>query len=80
MGRKSPVDVLSASVPPFSASEKSISVNVRKIDNGYIKRTCKSSENSYECCEEFSAQEPELDAQPRATPATSLRDAVNSLK
>lgn len=62
---------------------KSHSVSVRKIDNGYVKSTTTSDGGDYHCKEEFSRQEPKLEArEPRqvGSRGSSLRDAVKVLR
>lgn len=59
-------------------------VEVRKIDNGYIRRESKySDDGDYDCKESYSQHNPGFESSPRAERATvsdsSLKGAFNHL-
>lgn len=61
---------------------ESVTVSVRRIENGFVKTVSKSEGGNYTCHEEFSETKPDISAAPteRASRGSSLRDAVRSLK
>jgi hypothetical protein len=65
-----------------SSTHESVSVEVRSIDNGFIKRTSTcGSDGSYNCKEEFSSARPALvEGQSPARGGSSLREATKYLK
>ena len=68
---------------PIAPDEnESYSVDVRKIENGYVTRTSVYGSGDYKSTEVFSATKPDLDAPkaPRQSGGSSLRDACRSLK
>lgn len=66
----------------MDTENESVTVSVRKIENGYVKTTSRSEGGSYTCNEEFSETKPEVSIGPEPAPArrSSLRDAVKSLR
>lgn len=62
---------------------ESVSVSTRKIDNGYIVSRSRSTDDSYECSETYSATKPNLEVggAKRAAPEapSALRQAIDSI-
>jgi hypothetical protein len=66
-----------------SSSPECLNVEVRQIDNGFVKRTSTyGSDGSYNCKEEFSSERPSLapQAEGPAQRGSSLREATKYLK
>ncbi len=60
---------------------ESVTVSVRKIENGFVKTTSKSEGGTYTCHEEYCETKPSMEpVPPPARRGSSLRDAVRSLK
>lgn len=61
---------------------ESVTVSVRRIENGFVKTVSKSEGGNYTCHEEFSETKPDMAPAPEPGRArgSSLRDAVRSLK
>jgi len=62
------------------APGESITTSVRKIDNGYIKTVSKSTPDTYESREEFSATRPVLEERMgEASGTSSMARAIKAL-
>lgn len=55
-------DIAAIAQAPCYGDTQSSSVEVRKISNGYVKRTSSYDGNNYSSSEEFSGDKPSMDA------------------
>ncbi len=60
---------------------ESKNIEIRQIDNGFIKRESTWRGSEYKCCETYSAQRPSLDDMPDTNAGQeTFRAAIKALK
>lgn len=81
MGKRNSAEVLASSPSGMPRGEKSKTVEVRPIANGFIRRESEWGDGEYKSSEVFHKDNPGTgDMQRDVVPRSSLKDAISSLK
>lgn len=67
-------------MPAFLGDNESVSVSVRKIDNGFVTTERSYSDDGYKCKETFSPVKPSVQMETNAPKSTTLSKAMEYLK
>jgi len=79
--QKNSTSVLARALPQGCCEdEESVNVAVRRISNGFIKRTSRYGPGVCEFQEEFSREKPQIEAQSEPRQSGALKSAIDSLK